>query len=751
MDMKKRLEPAAQGREGRAPPLPPTVVREYAHEHREGETPELRADFAETLYWHPVLVLPGGKAQVSFDLCDSVTTFQVAAFAHTLDGRLGAATQTLSSRLPFNLQPKVPLEVTAGDRIDVPLSVANNTQERRSVRVTVTGREGLALVGDPPQQEVQVPPDGRVRKLYSFRPAITEGEAALTFEGRAAAFAPDSVRNTFRVVPEGFPVVEARSDVLEKSASQTVVLPETWVKGTLKCQAQVYPSTLADLQKGLDSLLREPNGCFEQTSTSNYPNLLILDYLKESDQARPEVERRARDLLTRGYQKLTSFECVDPAQGKKRGYEWFGGTAPAHEALTAYGLMQFRDMARVQEVDAAMLERTRQYLLAQRDGKGGFKRNLRALDTFGRAPDHVTNAYIVWALTEGGKDDDVSAELNALTEEARTSKDPYFLALVANSLINRAKTADGVALLQRVVAVQKEDGHLDAEKTSITGSGGRDLQIETTALAVLGWLKANPGAFNVPVRKAVQWIGRQRGGYGGFGSTQSTILALKALIAYTRANKKTPEAGQLRLLVGERQAARLPFAAGAADALTLDVPNAEAVLKPGRNPVRVEITGKNVFPYTLTWSYQTLKPVSADKCPVRLETRLARAEAREGETVRLTVRLENVSGQGQGMAVAVVGLPGGLVVPEDMKQLKEYVRVPEDGSRPRVSAFEVRGRELVLYWRDLAPGQKIEVPLDLVCRVPGEYSGPASRAYLYYNADHKHWVEPLKVTIAARE
>ena len=89
-------------------------------------------------------------------------------------------------------------------------------------------------------------------------------------------------------------------------------------------------------------------------------------------------------------------------------------------------------------------------------------------------------------------------------------------------------------------------------------------------------------------------------------------------------------------------------------------------------------------------------------------------------------------------------------MPEDLKQLKEYTRLPEDGSRPLVSAFEIRGRELVLYWRDLAPDQKIEVPIDLICRVPGEYSGPASRAYLYYNADHKHWVEPLKVDIAAK-
>jgi len=56
-------------------------------------------------------------------------------------------------------------------------------------------------------------------------------------------------------------------------------------------------------------------------------------------------------------------------------------TAPAHEALTAYGLLQFRDMARVQDVDLNMVERTRAYLLSQRDQQGGFKRNLRALDT----------------------------------------------------------------------------------------------------------------------------------------------------------------------------------------------------------------------------------------------------------------------------------------------------------------------------------------------------------------------------------
>src|SRR5207302_3362152 len=109
-------------------------------------------------------------------------------------------------------------------------------------------------------------------------------------------------------------------------------------------------------------------------------------------------------------------------------------------------------------------------------------------------------------LTESGNDD-VTRELAALAQQAKTSKDPYFLSLVATSLINRGKADEGVALLKTVAAAQKEDGHLDAARTSITSSGGRDLEIETTALAVLGWLKANrPADFNAPLQKAVQWI-----------------------------------------------------------------------------------------------------------------------------------------------------------------------------------------------------------------------------------------------------
>src|SRR5262249_54149056 len=262
-------------------------------------------------------------------------------------------------------------------------------------------------------------------------------------------------------------------------------------------------------------------------------------------------------------------------------------------------------------------------------------------------------------------------------------------------------------LLKTVAGLQKPDGHLDAAKTSITGSGGRDLQIETTALAVLGWLKANqPAGFNVGGQKAVKWGGQQRGGQGSFGSTQSTILALKALIGFAKANKKTAEAGELRLYVGDQAqpVAKKAFEAGTQDTIAVPLPEAEKWLQPGKNTVRVEITGaKNVFPCTLSWSYRTMMPASAANAPVRLGTALDRRTANEGETVQLNVTVENVSGKGQGMTVAIVGLPAGLTLPEDLKQLKQHAELRNDGTGPGlISFFATRGRELGLYWRALA-------------------------------------------------
>ena len=117
-----------------------------------------------------------------------------------------------------------------------------------------------------------------------------------------------------------------------------------------------------------------------------------------------------------------------------------------------------------------------------------------------------------------------------------------------------------------------------------------------------------------------------------------------------------------------------------------------------------------------------------------------------GDTQQLSVTLENASGEGQPMTVAVVGLPAGLEPRvEQLEELKEA---------GQFDYYELNAREIVFYWRSLSPEAKeegaVNFKVDVVAEIPGRYTGPASRAYLYYTAEQKHWVDPLKAEIATQ-
>ncbi|MCX7702154.1 MAG: alpha-2-macroglobulin, partial [Gemmataceae bacterium] len=741
------------------PPLPqPLVVREYAHVRSEPQGGS-RRDFAETVYWNPVAIFDtDGRATASFNLSDSVTSFRILVAAHTLDGRLGQSTQRIEVRKPFAVETKLPAEISSNDRLELPIQVRNDSEGDRAAVLTVHA-DGFRMNGSTDRRDftdrLVLSPNQAVRRLLSLQPAAVEGHGLIKVHGSSEPFSADTLERSIRIVPDGFPVVESVSDVFSPGDGPKVVLrdvelPADCVPGTLRLFARLFPSPLADLQQGLESMLQEPMGCFEQSSSGNYPNTLIMSYLKERGESNLPAMQRAAELLDRGYERLISFECRKPSGGRE-GYEWFGGDAPPHEALTAYGLLQFNDMAGVYPVDKAMLTRTRNYLLSRRKPDGGFLRNERALDSFGRAPQHITDAYIVWSLAATG-DEDLSRDIDKLLQEPEGQNDPYFLSLLANALLHRGQKDQAVELLRKVKTMQADDGGIDGARTSITSSGGRDLRIETTALAILAWLKVDrPEEFQEPTSRAIRWMTQQRGGFGGFGATQATILALKALLEFTKSSKRIADDGELKLFAGDRLVGQVRFLADRTEPVTLEVEPKDDIIKPGKTSLRLELHSKAGLPYSLAWSYYRRVPSSSDKCTVRLTTSLDRAEVQEGDGVRLRARLENVSGKGLPMTVAIIGLPAGLRVPEDMRQLRELARLRRgegDQILPgEISFFEIRGRELVLYWRDVKPEAVIDLNIDLRADHPGEFRGPASRAYLYYDAEHKNWVEPLFIRI----
>ena len=745
---------------GQIPQSPPLLVREYAHQ-RPNSSPEstaLREDFAETLLWQPVLVTPSdGRITLEFALSDAVAPYQVLIAGHTLDGRIGATTTLIEVRKPFAIDPKMPPEVSSTDVLDVPVLVTNATEHPLLAQFTVDSGK-FTLVDQPAERSRIVEGNSGSREIVRLAPNQSRGELAVTIHGVAGLGVQDSIRRTVRVVSDGFPYHGSYTDTLEQTTRVPITLPADRLPGSTSVTVTIYPNTLAELQAGLDGLLREPHGCFEQSSTANYPNVLISEYLRETNQAEPEVSRRARDLLDRGYARLVGFECPKTGVDGRLGFEWFGGKDRQHEALTAYGLLQFTDMSRVYPVDPALLKRTKEYLLSCRDGRGGFTRNPRAIDSFGGAPDTITNAYIVWAITEAERGDptpsDLTRELDALIHQANekaSASDPYFLSLVANALLNRHRRPEALQLLTSVARMQAKDGSIPGASTSITRSAGRALLIETTALAVLGFLKAERNdLFFAPMHAAIRWIGQQRGGQGTFGSTQSTILALKALIEHARASKKPAESAELEVVIAGQKLGTKAFRSDDSGPIVYDIPEPDKHFPGVSGDIEVRSTAKQSYPVTVAWSCQTRTPNSSPECPIRLETRLAQPHCLEGDTIRLDLAVENRAEQSQGMVVAIVGLPAGLKLPEDRKQLKQLIEQPVDGSEPIVSYWETRGRELILYWRGMKPKQQLSFALDLIADIPGEYTAPASRAYLYYNADHKYWVAPSRIAIQPR-
>jgi hypothetical protein len=168
---------------------------------------------------------------------------------------------------------------------------------------------------------------------------------------------------------------------------------------------KLFEKPLGSILDAIESLIRNPSGCFEQTSSTTYPMIMALQLLNEmqnsltDDDAIKRVRKMKYDImekLKKGYERLLGFET------SSQGYEWFG-KAPGHEALSAYGIAQFNDLKKVVNfVDDEATARNTAWLMGRKkkDRSGKFQMNPEHVDTFGGATQDITDAYLVWVLTQ---------------------------------------------------------------------------------------------------------------------------------------------------------------------------------------------------------------------------------------------------------------------------------------------------------------------------------------------------------------
>ncbi len=720
------------------PPPPPSPVRVLYYRPREFPTvkyeaqrgiPE-RTDFRSTLYWNGhVKVDRTGTATLKFFTSDAITSFNITAEGIGTDGTIGRATHKFFAQLPFSMNAKIPVEVVTGDKVKIPLTFVNNTDEEILGDLDFTIPDGFKKLAQLPQNLTLAPHATRTSYLeFLVEEACDKTEFGVELLSNGFA---DAVRQPLRSVSRGFPAGLAFSNQ-EMNATYEVDINDV-VDGSLEVTLTAFPDLAGELMSGLESMLREPHGCFEQTSSATYPNILVLQYMNESDQIKPEIAERAKALIERGYKRLTSFES------KGGGFEWFGGN-PAHEGLTAYGLMEFADMQQVWNgVDQAMIDRTADWLMSRRDGQGEFERNPRALHSFGLTDNATMSAYITYGLTEAGYDG-LKKEIDAAYKHALSSKNPYAMGLAANILFNKKDKKRGAEVLGKLMKLQGENGawtHDDKHKSG-PGSQGQALRIETASLALMALLKQDNPDLQA-TKKIADFIRNSRGGYAGFGNTNSTVLALRSLIAYTKFAKQTQDSGEIEFLVNNKKVTTQKYEKGTQG--TIDVTDLHEFVKEGKQDLTVRFKGtKNALPYTLAINWNTTLPHSNDECVIDLETKLNTNRARVGETVRLTTTIKNKTNEGQAMTLGIVGLPAGLTA--QPWQLKELL------DKELVDFYEIIGNNVVFYFRDMAPAETHTINLDLKAEMPGEFDAPASSGYLYYTNEFKDWDSVETVVIS---
>ena len=556
------------------------------------------------------------------------------------------------------------------------------------------------------------------------------GDARLEVSVRAGVDA-DAVVRILPVRPDGRPVHLSTSSLVDGETVLELDVPKDAIPGTTRSRLTLHRGPLTQFIEGLDGMLVEPYGCFEQTSSCNYPNLMIVRYLRANGIRKPDIEKRAMDFLARGYQRLLGFEV-----GSKSGGFSLYGQAPASPWLTAYGLMEFQDMAKVYPVDPALLDRIRAFLKGGMRGDGSF-----ALD--GGAHERVAGgllaetAYVVWALGSEAPETSLRFLRENLPE---IRKDAYLSALAANAL--RAKdpqTANALARGLKALALREKIGgkivlRMSAAR-SLAWGYGETAGIEAMALSALAVLDS--GESLDFAREALASLQSQIGPRGAWHSTHATVLSLKALERASIAGRNMgPATATVRVGEEAPKTLRIPAEETAAPVVL------PIELKPGPNRIRIRTEGA---PLAARLSCETYVPWAAAEAPsepaanpLLAHVRYDKTEAGQGSAVSGTLE---ISAKERTVEVPMVewGLPAGFE-----PSAADLDAAKADGLLER---WEISGRTLRLYFPDLPPGPPKTLRVRFTATSKGSLAAPAGRAYEYYRREAAVALPPVRFTI----
>lgn len=699
--------------------------------------PRIRRYFPETLLWQPQLITDGrGRATLLLRMADSITRWRLTSMASSAGGMLGSATAGIIAFQDFFVDLDLPVSLTQNDIVSIPVALYNYLETTQEVRLELEPGDWYELDGERIIRRTLGA--NEVTVAYYKIKAKELGRHEITVKAYGSEMS-DAIARHVDVLPDGKEVWISVSERLSGTVTQTLQIPQSAIDGASRILARIYPGIFSQIVEGLDSMLQVPFGCFEQTSSVTYPNILVLHYMRETDQITPEIEMKAEQYINLGYQRLLSFEVPGG------GFEWFGN-APASKMLTAYGLMEFGDMSEVYEIDEEIIRRTRQWLLAQQSEDGSWTPDASYLhaESWMRLQNSkiLPTAYVLWALLDTDyHGEETTRALAYLRNHLDEAEDPYTLAITANALVaadrNHPSTRKVIDQLLALAKVQDDAMHWESEIPSFTHARDKSADIETTALAAYALVRygKQPDATN----QVLNYLIETKDPHGRWYTTQATILALRALLASLGTTAESTDA-TVTITVNGDEAETIRITPETSEVMRLV--DLASFTREGANTVELAFEGEGSALYELAAKYyvpwQTV-PLPRQEL-LTIDVDYDSQELEINDTVVSHVRVETRRGCTAEMIIVDLGIPPGFAV-----ETADLAKLVDDGT---IQKYSLTGRQIIIYVEKIEPGSPLEFSYTLRATMPVIAKSGPFRAYEYYNTEIEAISHPIEMVVA---
>src|SRR5205823_1295867 len=241
--------------------------------------------------------------------------------------------------------------------------------------------------------------------------------------------------------------------------------------------------------------------------------------------------------------------------------------------------------------------------------------------------------------------------------------------------------------------------------------------------------------------KALMYLVKAKGPHGAWGSTQATILSLKALVAGAGAAPQK-ETAKFTIFVGGKQVAEGEVNEKNSDVLQLFDLKEHA--QAGENNVTVEVKGETNMMYQVVARHFEPWVTKEQKKPVLdVNVEYDRTKLATSDLLRAKATLKYNGEVPTYMVIVDLGIAPGFVV--DAGEFAEMV------AAKKVQKFSVTSRQVTLYLGDVKPGDVLPFEYTLRPKYPVKAKAPATVAYEYYTPANRTESKPVELVVEEKK